>query len=68
MGSIPTSTTTANYTELDRFYDPFQDATMSRTDAVRYYGWAVIGKESRRATREEIRNYCELLKVPNHVS
>jgi hypothetical protein len=47
--------------------DALQRSAILRADAVRLYGRAVIAREVRRATRDEIRKYCEPLKAPNRV-
>jgi hypothetical protein len=46
-------------------FDALQNALLTRRQAVLLYGRAVIAKEVRRATREEIRKYGEPLKAPN---
>jgi hypothetical protein len=47
--------------------DALQKMGLTQTDAVQRYGRAVVAKEVRKASREEIRKYCEPLKVPNRV-
>jgi hypothetical protein len=48
-------------------HDAFQNAHITRADAVVHYSRPIVAKAVRRASREEIRRYCEPLKAPNVV-
>jgi hypothetical protein len=47
--------------------DALRNVNVTRADTVGFYGRAVYATESRRASRDEIRRYCEPLKTPNLV-
>lgn len=48
-------------------FDVFQQKQITRKEAVAAYGRGVFVKETRPATRAEIRKYCEPQKTPNRV-